>query len=70
MSLRKYFKFPVEKPLDVRTKFFSTEDNLSNDVYLEAQIQNLCNSFIVLEKVDLQPSEFYRRNDAGVGYSK
>jgi hypothetical protein len=70
MNLRKYFKFPVEKPLDVRTKFFSTEDNLSNDVYLEAQIQNLCNSFIVLEKVELQPSEFYRRNDTGVGYSK
>ncbi|KAI6175929.1 hypothetical protein M3Y97_00743900 [Aphelenchoides bicaudatus] len=66
MSLRKYFKFPVEKPLDVRTKFFSTEDNLSNDVYLEAQIQNLCNSFIVLEKVDLQTSEFYRRNDSGI----
>lgn len=70
MSLRKYFKFPVEKPFDVRTKFFSTEDNLSNDVYLEAQIQNLCNSSIVLEKVELQPSDFYRRNDAGVGKSK
>lgn len=68
MSLRKYFKFPVEKPLDVKTKFFLAEDNLSNNVYLEAQIQNLCNGPIVLENVELQPSEYYK-NDA-IGRSK
>lgn len=28
LTFRKFFKFPVEKPLDVRTKFFNTEDNL------------------------------------------
>ncbi|KAI6217558.1 Transcription factor BTF3 [Aphelenchoides fujianensis] len=81
MSLRKFFKFPVEKPIDVRTKFFSTEDNLVSgrtgskseqaavqceDVYLEAQIQNLCSAAITLERVDLQPSAFYKRNDAGL----
>jgi hypothetical protein len=70
MNFRKYFKFPVEKPLDVKTKFFNSEDNLSNDVYLEAQIQNLCNSAIVLEKVELQPSEYYKRKEIGVGKTK
>ncbi|KAI6214333.1 hypothetical protein M3Y94_00255100 [Aphelenchoides besseyi] len=66
LSLRKFFKFPVEKPIDVRTKFFSTEDNLCEDVYLEAQIQNLCTSAITLERVDLHPSSFYKRKDSGV----
>uniref|UniRef100_A0AC34R6R2 Trafficking protein particle complex subunit 13 n=2 Tax=Panagrolaimus sp. JU765 TaxID=591449 RepID=A0AC34R6R2_9BILA len=59
MYFRKFFKFPVNKPIDVRTKFYNAEDNLNNDVYLEAQIQNLCVSSIVLEKVVMEPSETY-----------
>jgi|UniRef100_A0AC35F0Z1 hypothetical protein len=59
MYFRKFFKFPVNKPIDVRTKFYNAEDNLNNDVYLEAQIQNLCTSSIVLEKVQMEPSEAY-----------
>ena len=59
MHFRKFFKFPVNKPIDVRTKFYNAEDNMNNDVYLEAQIQNLCLSPMTLESVVLEPSELY-----------
>lgn len=53
---RKFFKFPVAKPLDVRTKFYNAE---SDDVYLEAQVQNTSHLPMVLERVALEPSELY-----------
>ncbi|KAK6104135.1 hypothetical protein QQG55_15140 [Brugia pahangi] len=56
MYFRKFFKFPVTKPIDVRTKFYNAENN---DVYLEAQIQNTSELPMVLEKVILEPSDFY-----------
>ncbi|CAG9536850.1 unnamed protein product [Cercopithifilaria johnstoni] len=56
MYFRKFFKFPVSKPIDVRTKFYNAENN---DVYLEAQIQNTSELPMVLEKVVLEPSDFY-----------
>lgn len=59
MYFRKFFKFPVAKPIDVRTKFYNAEDNLNNDVYLEAQIQNTAQVPMILEKVTLEPSDFY-----------
>uniref|UniRef100_A0A0R3RTX8 Trafficking protein particle complex subunit 13 n=1 Tax=Elaeophora elaphi TaxID=1147741 RepID=A0A0R3RTX8_9BILA len=60
MYFRKFFKFPVTKPIDVRTKFYNAEPDLqNNDVYLEAQIQNTSELPMVLEKVILEPSDFY-----------
>ncbi|WKX92911.1 hypothetical protein Q1695_010719 [Nippostrongylus brasiliensis] len=59
MYFRKFFKFPVGKPIDVKTKFYNAEDNLYNDVYLEAQIENTAATGMVLEKVDLEPSSNY-----------
>ncbi|KAI1727751.1 putative trafficking protein particle complex subunit 13 like protein [Ditylenchus destructor] len=71
LFFRKFFKFPVNKPIDVRTKFYNVEDNMvssshlysyitnvfkNSDVYLEAQIQNLCINSLVLERVILEPS--------------
>uniref|UniRef100_A0A0N5AHI4 Trafficking protein particle complex subunit 13 n=1 Tax=Syphacia muris TaxID=451379 RepID=A0A0N5AHI4_9BILA len=56
MFFRKYFKFPVLKPIDVKTKFYNAENN---DVYLEAQIQNTSELPMVLEKIVLEPSDFY-----------
>uniref|UniRef100_A0A915IBK4 Trafficking protein particle complex subunit 13 n=1 Tax=Romanomermis culicivorax TaxID=13658 RepID=A0A915IBK4_ROMCU len=53
---RKFFKFPVAKPLDVRTKFYNAE---SDDVFLEAQIQNTSHLPMVLERVVLEPSDLY-----------
>nr|CAH7719047.1 unnamed protein product [Callosobruchus chinensis] len=38
MSFRKFFKIMVLKPLDVKTKFYNAEND---DVYLEAQVQNI-----------------------------
>lgn len=35
------------------------QDNTNNDVYLEAQIQNLCTSPLILEKVVLETSDLY-----------
>uniref|UniRef100_A0A0N5BCL7 Trafficking protein particle complex subunit 13 n=1 Tax=Strongyloides papillosus TaxID=174720 RepID=A0A0N5BCL7_STREA len=60
MYFRKHFKYLVNKPIDVKTRFYNAEDNLNNDVYLEAQVQNTCSSPIVLEKVVLDPSEYYQ----------
>uniref|UniRef100_A0A914D0L3 Trafficking protein particle complex subunit 13 n=1 Tax=Acrobeloides nanus TaxID=290746 RepID=A0A914D0L3_9BILA len=69
MFFRKFFKFSVSKPIDVRTKFYNAEDNLNNDVYLEAQIQNLCSNSMVLEKVTMEPSEFYICSEIKIPYS-
>lgn len=55
-SFRKFFKFEVVKPLDVKTKFYNAE---TDEVYLEAQIQNITVGPICLEKVELESSENY-----------
>jgi len=51
--LERYFKFQVKKPLDVKTKLYNAE---SDEVFLEAQVQNITSGAICLEKVDLEPS--------------
>ncbi|XP_055382573.1 probable trafficking protein particle complex subunit 13 homolog [Condylostylus longicornis] len=55
-SFRKFFKFQVLKPLDVKTKFYNAE---TDEIYLEAQIQNKTSGPICLEKVELDSSEQY-----------
>ncbi|XP_074654158.1 trafficking protein particle complex subunit 13-like [Tubulanus polymorphus] len=56
MYFRKFFKFQVLKPLDLKPKFYNAE---SDEVYLEAQIQNLTPMPIFLEKVSMEPSLEY-----------
>ncbi|KAH1007979.1 hypothetical protein HUJ04_005140 [Dendroctonus ponderosae] len=56
MSFRKFFKIQVLKPLDVKTKFYNAEND---DVYLEAQVQNITNGPICLEKVSLDASHLF-----------
>ncbi|CAH0550754.1 unnamed protein product [Brassicogethes aeneus] len=56
MTFRKFFKIQVMKPLDVKTKFYNAEND---DVYLEAQIQNITNGPICLEKVNLDASHLF-----------
>ncbi|KAH0627973.1 hypothetical protein JD844_008597 [Phrynosoma platyrhinos] len=59
MYFRKFFKFQVLKPLDVKTKFYNAESDLSSvtdEVFLEAQIQNITTSPMFMEKVSLEPS--------------
>ncbi|XP_041978922.1 trafficking protein particle complex subunit 13 [Aricia agestis] len=53
-SFRKFFKFEVMKPLDVKTKFCNVE---SDDVFLEAQVQNITSGPIILEQVTLEGSQ-------------
>jgi len=55
-SFRKFFKFHVLKPLDIQTKFYNAE---TDEVYLEAQIQNITAGPICLESVELQNTEQY-----------
>nr|XP_054764028.1 trafficking protein particle complex subunit 13-like [Lytechinus pictus] len=56
LSFRKFYKFQVLKPLDVKTKFYNAE---SDEVYLEAQIQNITQSPMCMEKVSLEPAADY-----------
>lgn len=52
----------VLKPLDVKTKFYNAESDLSSvtdEVFLEAQIQNITTSPMFMEKVSLEPSIMY-----------
>ncbi|XP_061554670.1 trafficking protein particle complex subunit 13 isoform X1 [Phycodurus eques] len=62
LYFRKFFKFQVLKPLDVKTKFYNAESDLSSvtdEVFLEAQIQNITTSPMFMEKVSLEPSMMY-----------
>ncbi|EFA07324.1 trafficking protein particle complex subunit 13 [Tribolium castaneum] len=56
-SFRKFFKIQVLKPLDVKTKFYNAEND---DVYLEAQVQNITTGPICLEKVALDASHLFK----------
>jgi len=56
MNFRKFFKFQVMKPLDVKTKFYNAE---SDEVFLEAQVQNITMGTINLERVSLEPSSLF-----------
>ncbi|XP_072353026.1 trafficking protein particle complex subunit 13 isoform X9 [Scyliorhinus torazame] len=72
MYFRKFFKFQVLKPLDVKTKFYNAE---TDEVFLEAQIQNITTTPMYMEKVSLEPSIMYNVtelntvNTGGNGYS-
>ena len=57
LNFRKFFKFNVLKPLDVKTKFYNAE---SEDVFLEAQVQNVTLGPLCLEKVGLDPSPMFK----------
>ncbi|KAG1703675.1 Trafficking protein particle complex subunit 13 [Nymphon striatum] len=57
--LKKFYKFQVMKPIDVKTKFYNAE---SNEVYLETQIQNITSAPINLENVSLDPSPLFQVN--------
>eukprot|EP00051_Salpingoeca_urceolata_P029328 m.489572 g.489572 ORF g.489572 m.489572 type:complete len:419 (+) comp26900_c0_seq1:171-1427(+) len=52
---RKFFKFQVFKPLDVKTKAYNVQEN----VFLEAQLQNITEGPIHMHKVTLQPSPLF-----------
>merc|ERR1711970_1348640 len=56
LSFRKFFKFQVMKPLDVKTKFYNVE---SDEVFLEAQVQNITQTTITLDRVTLEPSHTF-----------
>jgi len=56
MNFRKFFKFQVMKPLDVKTKFYNAE---SDEVFLEAQVQNITQTTISIDRVTLEPSHTF-----------
>ena len=44
------------KPLDVKTKFYNAE---SDEVFLEAQVQNITGTTITMDRVTLEPSSTF-----------
>ena len=60
LNFRKFFKFQVMKPLDVKTKFYNAE---SEEVLLEAQVQNVTSGPMCLERVTLEPSGHFIVDD-------
>lgn len=60
MYFRKFYKFQVLKPLDVKTMFYNAADD---EVFLEAQVQNITSSPMVMESVKLEPSADYTATD-------
>ncbi|KAF6199636.1 hypothetical protein GE061_005934 [Apolygus lucorum] len=56
-AFRKYFKFEVHQPLDVKTKLYTAE---SNEVYFEAKVQNTTAGSLILERVALESSPFFK----------
>ncbi|XP_008485310.1 trafficking protein particle complex subunit 13 isoform X2 [Diaphorina citri] len=57
LTLQEYFVFNVLKPLDLKTRFYTAE---SDEVYLEAQVQNITSGPISLENVSLEASPGYK----------
>lgn len=64
LSFRKFFKFQVMKPLDVKTKFYNAE---SDEVFLEAQVQNITQTTISLDRVTLEPSHTFTVTSLAAG---
>ena len=58
-SFKTTFQFSVEKPLDVKTKFYFDDDLIINDICLEATLQNLSILPICLETVYLDPIKYF-----------
>ncbi|KAF2358747.1 Protein of unknown function DUF974 [Trinorchestia longiramus] len=56
-NFRKFYKFQVMKPIDIRTRFMSAQ--LSDDILVEAGVENITSGPICLEKVSLEPSPLY-----------
>lgn len=57
LTLQEYFVFNVLKPLDLKTKFYTAE---SDEVYIEAQVQNITSGPISLENVSLEATPRYK----------
>ncbi|CAG7834269.1 unnamed protein product [Allacma fusca] len=56
VTLERFFRFQVKKPLDVKTKLYNAEND---EVFLEAQVQNITSSAICLERISLEPSSCF-----------
>ncbi|XP_002166018.3 trafficking protein particle complex subunit 13 isoform X1 [Hydra vulgaris] len=56
LYMRRFYKFQVLKPLEVKTKFYNGQNDL---VFLEAQVQNITTSNMCMEQVTLEPSQYY-----------
>lgn len=61
-TFRKFFRFQVYKPLDIKTMVY----NVENDVILEAQIQNITQSPMFIQKVDVLANELFKTADLNV----
>lgn len=56
LYMRRFYKFQVLKPLEVKTKFYNAENDV---LFLEAQVQNITTSPLCIQHVILDQSHFY-----------
>jgi len=54
--MRRFYKFQVLKPLEVKTKFYNTTQDV---VFLEAQVQNITTTPLCMSHVRLEASTYY-----------
>eukprot|EP00041_Stephanoeca_diplocostata_P002559 m.28037 g.28037 ORF g.28037 m.28037 type:complete len:497 (-) comp13519_c0_seq1:26-1516(-) len=59
---RKFFKFQVYKPLDIKTMAY----NVENEVVLEARVQNITQTPMHIEKVAIHASALFEATDLNV----
>eukprot|EP00040_Diaphanoeca_grandis_P026081 m.145461 g.145461 ORF g.145461 m.145461 type:complete len:443 (+) comp30442_c0_seq2:1025-2353(+) len=62
LTFRKYFRFQVYKPLDIKTMVY----NIDNDVYLEAQIQNITQAPMHIQKVNIVTSTIFKTKNLNI----
>jgi hypothetical protein len=59
-SFRKFYKFQVANPLAVKTK---VNNMIDGKVFLEAQVQNVSASSMMLERMRFEPAEHFNHED-------
>ena len=64
MGFKKFFKFIVSKPFEILPKFPAFES--ANTILFEAQIENVTNNILFMEKVFLDPNEGLKVEDLNV----
>jgi len=52
---RKFFKFQVENPLDIKTNTY----NYGNDIFLEVQINNTSKQALYMDSIEFHPTQLF-----------
>jgi len=67
LYMRRFYKFQVLKPLEVKTKFYNAENDV---IFLEAQVQNITTSALCIQHVLLDSSHYHTVESLNFLHSK